>query len=247
VNRVPDILISAATAIRDQRYRDAIVVFAAGSLVRGEGTAYSDLDLIVIYPRVSSAYREAFRFQNLPVEAFVHDPETLHYFFLELDRRSGIPSLPQMVVEGIEIPEPNDISRSLKALAASVIAMGPPALSFEDRQKIRYRITDVLDDLRAPRSAGERIATGAQLFEVLADYYFRTNGLWSAKGKTIPRALMRVNAGLCERYCRSFENLFATGGVDAVIAVAEDMLQPDGGMLFEGFRLDAPPEWRTQA
>jgi predicted nucleotidyltransferase len=237
-------VISAARSIKDQRYGDATVLFAAGSLVRGDGTAYSDLDLVVIYPRVPSAYRESFRFENLPVEAFVHDADTLHYFFLEVDRPSGIPSLPQMVVEGIEIPAANDTSRSLKVLAASVLAMGPPALSPEGRQNMRYRVTDVLDDLRATRSSWEKMAVAAQLFELLADYYFRSRGLWSAKGKAIPGALMRTDVGLCERYCRSFEGLFAGGDIDPVIALAEQLLQADGGLLFDGYRLDAPQEWR---
>lgn len=50
------------------------------------------------------AYRESFTFGGYPVEAFVHDPATLEYFFLEVDRPSGVPALAQMVVEGIEIP-----------------------------------------------------------------------------------------------------------------------------------------------
>jgi hypothetical protein len=48
------------------------------------------------------------------VEAFVHDPATLKYFFFEVDRASGVPSLPQMVVEGVEIPAPTEMSRALK-------------------------------------------------------------------------------------------------------------------------------------
>ena len=39
----------AARVICSQRYPDAAVAFAAGSLMRGEGTPYSDLDLVVVY------------------------------------------------------------------------------------------------------------------------------------------------------------------------------------------------------
>jgi nucleotidyltransferase-like protein len=241
---VPDNLIGTARAIRDQRYPDATATFAAGSLVRGEGTTYSDLDLVVIYPCVSCAYRESFRFERLPVEAFVHDAETLNYFLTEFDRASGVPSLAQMVLEGVEIPGPNDTSRSLKALAASVMAAGPPVLSPVDRERRRYGITDLLDDLRAPRSPEEQAATGALLFPALADYYFRTRRLWSATGKTIPRALLRVDAVLSARFSRSFEDLFRRGESDAVIALADELLRPDGGLLFDGYRLEAPPEWR---
>ena len=84
-------VLDAAYAIWSQRYSGAAVVFAAGSLVRGEGTAYSDLDLVVVYSALPCAYRESFTFQRLPVEAFVHDPETLEYCCVEMDRASGIP------------------------------------------------------------------------------------------------------------------------------------------------------------
>jgi hypothetical protein len=118
-------------------------------------TAYSDLDLVVIYDQLACAYRESFRFDRYPVEAFVHDPETLEYFFFEVDRPSGVPALPQMVVEGIEIPAPNEISRALKQQAASLIAMGPPVLNADSERKWRYAVTDLLDDLRDARSVEE--------------------------------------------------------------------------------------------
>lgn len=239
-----DRIIRAANAIREQRYADAAIVFAAGSFVRGEGTAYSDLDLVVIYETLPSAYRESFRFGDFPVEAFVHDPETLNYFFLDVDRPSGIPALAQMVLEGIEVPRQNTLAYSFKELAASVIAMGPPALSMEDRRRLRYGITDVVDDLRDPRSQDELIATGSQLYETVANYYLWTKGLWVARGKSIPRVLRRTNPEFCATFCHSFEDLFQRGDPQAIIALAEEVLGPDGGFLFEGYRLDAPPEWR---
>ncbi len=201
-----DHVIEAARAIRDQRYAHAVAAFAAGSIIRGEGTVYSDLDLVVVYANVPRAHRESFRFSGLPVEAFVHDPETLHYFFVEVDRPSGVPALPQMVAEGVEIPESSDLSRSLKALAASVLALGPPPLTPQDIDQLRYSLTDTTDDLRAPRSRQELIGTASVLFQELANFYLRTRGCWSAKGKAIPRALRRADAAFAARYCRTFED-----------------------------------------
>ncbi len=114
-----------ANAIHANRYPDAVAIFAAGSIVRGEGTPFSDLDLVVVFAELPCAYRESFRFGGYPVEAFVHDPATLEYFFLDADRSSGVPTLPQMFVEGIEIPGPSEMSRSLKRRAAAVIEAGP--------------------------------------------------------------------------------------------------------------------------
>lgn len=125
-------IVTVANAIRNQRYSDALVVFAAGSFIRGEATAFSDLDLVVVYESLPNAYRESFRFGDFPVKAFIHDSQTLNYFFVEVDRPLGIPALPQMVKEGIELPHSTAFSRSLKALATAVIEMGPPLLKPED-------------------------------------------------------------------------------------------------------------------
>jgi Nucleotidyltransferase domain len=226
------------------RYSGARVIFLAGSIVRGEGTPYSDLDLVIIFDSLTAAYRESFYFQGFPVEAFVHDPETLNHFLSEIDRRSGIPALAQMILEGIEIPEPNELSQSLKSLAALVIESGPPPLSDQDIQKMRYNLTNLIDDIRQFSSKDELVASGTALYESLADYYFRTNNLWSAKGKSIPRILKQRDADLCLRYCNSFEELFAHGRAEKVIALAEELLKPKGGFLFDGHRLDAPADCR---
>jgi predicted nucleotidyltransferase len=230
--------------IFERRYPDARIIFLAGSIIRGEGTPLSDLDLVVVFDRLPAAYRESFHFQGFPIEAFVHDPDTLNYFLCEIDRPSGIPSLAHMVLEGIEIPKPNDLSRLLKQLAMSVIQSGPPELSEEDVRKLRYDITNLADDIRQPRSKDELVAAGAWLYEALADYYFRTNQLWSAKGKSIPRILRQADANLCLRYTACFDELFAHGRPETVLALVEEILSPRGGFLFDGHRLDASAHYR---
>jgi hypothetical protein len=239
-------ILDVARSIHADRYEDAVAIFAAGSIVRGEGTPFSDLDLVVVYTQLPCAYRESFRFGGYPVEAFVHDPATLEYFFLEVDRPSGVPTLPQMVAEGIEIPGPGEVSRELKRRAAAVLHAGPPALDSASERRMRYFVSDLLDDLRAPRSHAELIAAGARLYEHLADYHLRRRGLWSAKGKAVPRVLRQADAALCAAYCDAFADLFARSDAQAVIRLTEDLLKESGGPLFDGFRADAPPAWRRQ-
>lgn len=239
-----DQLTKIVKEIFESKYPDAHLIFLAGSLVRGEGTSYSDLDLVVIFDKLPNAHRESFHFQNFPVEAFVHDPETLNYFLYKIDRPSGIPSLAQMILEGIEIPQSDEMSQSLKQLATKVIQLRPPPLSDEDISKLRYNITNLVDDIREPRSEDELIAVGTELYGALADYYFRTNKLWSARGKSIPRILKQADAELFRRYCNSFAELFTSSQPAKVIALVEEILKPSGGFLFDGHRLDAPADWR---
>ena len=67
--RMLDELTNITENIRRGRYAKAPVVFLAGSLVRGEGTSTSDLDLVIVFDRLPNAFRESFWHEKWPVEA----------------------------------------------------------------------------------------------------------------------------------------------------------------------------------
>ena len=225
--------------IFQNKFPTAQTAFLAGSYARNQATKYSDLDLVVIYEKLPNAYRESFMFEGYPVEAFAHDAETLKYFFWEVDRPTGIPSLANMIKEGIEIPSPSELSRKLKLMADEVLDAGPPALSQKETDHKRYFITDLVDDIREPRNKHELCATGTQLYPLLADFFFRAQGLWSAKGKAIPRVLEKTDADFSKKYIAAFDSLFREANPRSVIELAEEILKPYGGFLFDGFRVDA--------
>ncbi|HVS82968.1 MAG TPA: hypothetical protein VHE60_14670 [Pyrinomonadaceae bacterium] len=47
-----------------------------------------------------------------------------------------------------------------------------------------------------------------------------------------------------KRQKAAFEELFADGQPEKVVALAEGILGPSGGLLFDGHRLDAPADYR---
>ena len=235
-------LIEITKEILQAKYPAAEFAFLAGSIVRGEATAFSDLDLVVIFENLPNAFRESFYHKNFPVEAFIHTPETLNYFF-ESDAKDGVPSLAAMVAEGIEVPRKNDLSEKLKSLAKDVLA-NPPKLSVEEIRIFRCWITDLVDDIREPRSKAELTASGTTLYAALGSFYLRANNFWSAKNKSIPRHLQKANPGFCRDFCEGFEDLFVNGKTEKVIELAEELLAPHGGFLFDGLRLDAPADWQ---
>jgi predicted nucleotidyltransferase len=233
----------AARAIWRERYAEARVVFLAGSVLRGEATPTSDLDLVVVYERLARARREAFSHAGWPVEVFVNDPETLNHYF-DSDRRRGIPSMMRMVIEGVEIPSASEFSAGLKRLAARVYEAGPPRWDEGELRHMRFRLTDWVDDIRHPRSAEELVATGAYLYQDLADFFLRARGLWSAHSKSIPRRLREVDAAFAESFRLAFESLFAAKQSGPAVALVEQTLEPFGGLLFDGYARDAAPEDR---
>ena len=235
---------TAALEVIAERFNGAAVTFLGGSVVRGEATETSDLDLVVVYERLAAAHRESFVHGGWPIEAFVHDPETLRYFFLHVDRLAGIPSLPDMVASGIPLPRATDLSGSLQALAGDVISKGPPRWTDAEVAASRYAITNFVDDMRSPRSRAELTATATALYSALADHFLRTQGYWSAKAKAIPRRLEAVAPDFAERFIAAFTELFAKGQPEAVIQLCEEVLLPCGGWLFAGHKVVAPLEWR---
>ncbi len=236
---------AAAREIFTEKFPNALAMFLAGSLIRGEGTRFSDLDLVVVFDHVDQASRESFYYRGWPVEAFIHDESTLKYFFSELDAKSGFPALPQMVIEGVVITEANELSAHLKVLAQSIFDIGPPALNQIDLDKRRYVITDLIDDIREPRSRAELMGSGAKLLESMADFYFRANGMWSTTGKSIFRKLGAADPKILAQFEFAFAELFSEANPAPCVELAEKLLKDKGGFLFDGYKLDAPPDWRV--
>lgn len=230
-----------------QRYQGAETIFVAGSVVKGEATAHSDLDLVVVYPSIERAYRESFAHRGWPVEAFVHDPQTLYYFFQKVDRPIGRGTLAEMIAEGHEVPGPSEFSRSIKALAKQTLDMGTVPLTTEQIQDRRYQLSELLDDVREPRSRHDLVADSTLLFNELAEFYFLTRGQWTASGKAIAKRMKTVDPAFARKFADAFDRLFSVGHTTAVIEMAEEMMAPFGGILFEGYRRDVPPDWRTDS
>jgi predicted nucleotidyltransferase len=230
--------VEAARGVWRERYAGARVLFLAGSVMRGEATPTSDLDVVVVFEKLPDAYRESFTSGGWPVEAFVNDVETLRHFF-EVGRKRGLPSLLRMVIEGVEIPEACEFSEGLKREASAVYEAGPVAFDAEELQLRRYRLTDWVDDIRFPRSDEELVASGASLYMDAADFFFRSRGRWSAHSKTIPRRMRETDAEFAGRFLAAFDALFAEKRGAAAIALVEELLAPFGGTLFDGFRMEA--------
>ena len=213
---------AAARAVIEAHHPGARAAFLAGSLMRGEGTPTSDLDLVIIDPELEKPFRRTFDRDPI-VETFVHSPESLADWF-ERDRASGVPSLISMVYEGLPLI-PGELASKLGDRA------GPIPLSEEDIASRRYAITDLLLDLEGARDAAEIRAIGAELYPALFDLHRRGRGRWSAKSKHIVRRLRRDGRKHDAKMLTAFELLFREVAVDGVISVADAVLARHGGRL----------------
>jgi predicted nucleotidyltransferase len=93
----------------------------AGSVVRGEHTESSDLDIIIFDKGVYRSYRESLIVFDWPLEIFVHNLSSYKDFF-RMDSERARPSLPRMVSEGIVLKDIG-INDSIKKEANEILIM----------------------------------------------------------------------------------------------------------------------------
>lgn len=222
---------------------DVIAAFLAGSVAKGNAGPGSDIDAVLVYNHLPCAVRETHERLGITVELFLHDPDTLAYFW-EADRRVGKPSLARMVANGLPIAGDPGLIEELKRQAQTVLDGGPPDLPEEEMRSRRYAISDLAADLAQPRSPAEQLAIGARLYIDLADFTVRANGGWTGSGKGLAKALMRLEPMLAAAFEHAFGELFANQDPSEVLALVDLCLTPYGGRFMAGDRRPAPEDWR---
>jgi len=225
-----------------ERYVDAKAVFWAGSVAANQGTSASDLDLVIVFESLPHAYREAFVYDGWPIDAFIHDLETLRYFCGRLEASDGKPALINMILRGREILEPNECSSQTKNIAKQALANSPDSWTQAQIDKERFLITDIMDDIKSPKNKEEQIISAVHLFEPLLQFYFRAARKWTASGKSLMRLLKQENPELAEEWTTAFEVLVQTGDASCIESAVTKILAPHGGYLWDGFRSDAPSD-----
>lgn len=60
INEKSALTLKVAKEILDSKFSKAEIIFAAGSIIRGDLTLYSDLDLVIVFKELDFAWRESF-------------------------------------------------------------------------------------------------------------------------------------------------------------------------------------------
>ncbi|WRP04609.1 nucleotidyltransferase domain-containing protein [Rossellomorea aquimaris] len=205
----------------------------SGSVVRGEETSTSDLDIVIIEGTLSSEYRESINSHGWPIEAFVHTGATIREYFRK-DCQRARPSLPRMVSEGIPIIDHPIILR-LKEEANKLLRDGPPKWNSQTTDMKRYFITDALEDFIGSKERGESIFIAGTLGESLHEFVLRTHGHWIGSSKWIVRALREYDESVAEEFVEAFDQFYQKGNKQPIVRLVDSVLEPHGGRFFEGF------------
>ncbi|WP_394219720.1 nucleotidyltransferase domain-containing protein [Halobacillus trueperi] len=225
----------AAKDMIAERFPDCDAALLAGSIVRGEATSTSDLDIVVFDSKVTSSFRESFYTGHWPVEVFVHNWSSYRGFF-NSDCERGQPSMPRMVTEGQVLKWDNRLE-AVKSEAADLLKKGPTPWPEETLLLKRYFLTDALDDFVGCTDRGEALFIAAKLAEQTSEFYLRANGQWSGSSKWMARSLRNYDEVLAERLIRCFDHFYKNDEKEGVVVLVEEVLNPYGGRLFEGFSI----------
>jgi hypothetical protein len=227
--------IEAARKFVMEKFPNCDAALLAGSVVRGEYTSTSDLDIVVFDVNLEGAYRESFRMYGWPIEVFVHNKTSYHDFF-KSDCERARPTLPRMVSEGLVLVD-TGIVDLIKREAQELLDEGPALWTAETIELKRYMLTDALDDFLGSTNTAEDIFIANALAEAVHEFFLRTNGQWIGAAKWIVRALSQYDEVFAVEFVRVFELFYKTGSKDGIIELTDKVLQPHGGRLFEGFSL----------
>lgn len=184
-----------------ETYPRASIAIVAGSTARGERTATSDVDLLLIGeslfddPTQTSA-AVTLAFEDEIFEVFAYTPAG----FEEWAKR-GVdqqrPVIVHMLVEGIAIRSDDSLA-ALRERWAGILTAGPH-LDTEESAFRRYVITDLLDDLRDATDPLEQHVVAALLFERITELMLLAEGRWLATGKWLPRRVRALDGARTER------------------------------------------------
>lgn len=227
--------IEAASQFINKHFPNCQSALLAGSVVRGEATETSDLDIIIFDKNIRSSYRESLVDLGWAIEVFVHNLTTYKYFF-ESDRKRAIPSLPRMVLEGIILKD-DGIVDSIKIEAKNILDNGPEKWSDETMTTKCYFITDALDDFIGCSNRAEELFIANKLAELTCEYILRTNGQWIGTSKWLVRSLRQYDEAFAKKFVETFDAYYKSEDKTQVIQLVDSILQPFGGRLFDGYSL----------
>ncbi|HEY3514832.1 MULTISPECIES: nucleotidyltransferase domain-containing protein [Kribbella] len=218
-------------------YPDARAAWLGGSVVRGDASPTSDLDITVLQD--GPVLRKSIEYGGWPVELFVHTEKSLRYF-ADKDQARRQPTMMRLVGESVVLVDTDGSGARLQQEFLAEVAAGPEPLTADELSLLRYTITDLLEDF-ASAVGDVRLAVATVLWQQAAQLLLTGSGHWSGTGKGLLREVAAYDSVHGSDYAEAL-----LGGVRAedsrLVAVVDRILADHGGRLFAGFVILPTPQ-----
>ena len=230
--------VEAAARLVAERFPAARAAWLAGSVTTGTATPTSDLDITVLVDGDPAPFRESLVHDGWPVELFVHTHESVRHF-VEQDRLRRRPTMARLVSSGVALLDRDGAGLALARECAAALVAGPPPLTEAERDRLRYALSDLLDDLAGGGDPPTVVAVAVSAWQQAGELLLAAEGRWGGTGKWLVRELTAYDAAAGTEYAaRLHAGLVAAvlGDVAPLTTVADDVLGRLGGRLWAGYR-----------
>ena len=224
--------LAAARALVEQNFPDCDAAFLVGSMARGDATAQSDLDIVVISRSGGSPYQESMHAFGWPVDVMVHNEESYRKFF-KIDVMRRRPVLAYMCMEGIILKDHDGFAQYVKDEACKVLAAGPAPLTEIEIRDFRHELANMYDDFVGCDNRAECLILAADLQVVVMEFYLEFHHQWMGEGKWAMRGLYEYDATLAEQYVVAVEDYYRYDRKDKFAEFVASVLDEAGGRVTE--------------
>jgi hypothetical protein len=219
-----------------EEYPDARAAWLGGSVVRGDASSTSDLDITVLLSGPPAPMRRSLEYGGWPVDVFVHTEESLEFFSAK-DRARRQPTMMRLVGASIILLDTDGSGARLQQAYLKEVAAGPQALTTAELDLLRYTITCVLDDLADAEADDVRTALASVLWQDAARLLLTGSRHWTGTAKGLLRELKAYDEAHGTDHARAL--LAGVRDPSALVAEVDGILDQHGGRLFAGFELSA--------
>lgn len=230
----PDHLATAQELVAE-RFPHAVAALLGGSSARGTATPSSDLDVVVVLPGPPAPYRETVHLRGRTVEFFVHTVDSV-WSFVHAEITARRSPLLHLCGASVLVVDHDGVGTDVRAEARRLIAAGPPALTSQERDDRRYRITGLVDDLLDARIDAEITFIGAALLVAAAELVILEHGGWLGVGKWLARRLHQASPQTADELVVTHRRLPTKAGAQGFAEAVLRACAPSGGPLAEGYR-----------
>jgi predicted nucleotidyltransferase len=230
----PATALDQARRLLDGRYPDALAAVLGGSTARGRATVTSDLDIAVLLPDGDVTRRETLRHEGRITEVFAHTRAGLAEI-LSADRAGRRGTMLFIYAESVPVHDPHGHAAALRAEARALLEAGPDPLTPEERDGIRYGLTDLLDDLADMEDRHEQLAVADRVLTDAAVLLSDHRRAWRGGGKWLPRRLKAADPVLGRALLEAHLALAEHADRTPLITTAYEILDLVGGPFREGY------------
>ncbi|WP_132143555.1 nucleotidyltransferase domain-containing protein [Kribbella antiqua] len=226
-----------------EQFPSALAAWLGGSVVRGDASATSDLDITVLLDGLPAPMRRSIEYGGWPVELFVHTEASLAHF-CEKDRQRRQPTMMRLVGETVILTDTDGSGARLQQACLAEVEAGPSALTTAELDLLRYTITCLLDDLADASTDDVRTAIASVLWQDAARLLLTGVRRWYGTGKGLLRELSAYDAIHATNHAHDLPagvRAASAGDSSTLIEHTEQILNLHGGRLFAGFELAAEP------